>query len=72
MAHKLMRPAPLAKVAGPGLMLSPTERSTGFTASCLQHQEPVDTVALLAARSGVAAATVRAHLAAFGIGGAHG
>ncbi len=60
MAHKLMRPAPLAKVAGPGLMLSPMERNTGFTTPRLHLQEPVDTVALLAARSGVAAATVRA------------
>jgi len=32
------------------------------------RQEPVDPVVILAARSGVAPATVAAHLAAFGIG----
>ncbi len=46
--------------------------SSIHTATEALRQDPIDTVALLAARSGVAAATVRAHLAAFGIGGAHG
>ena len=34
------------------------------------HQEPIDIVALIAARCGVHPATVRAHCLAYGIGGA--
>ncbi len=40
---------------------------TQDTAAPAFRQDPIDLVGLLVSRSGVAAATVRAHLAAFGL-----
>ena len=42
------------------------------SAFSLSRQADIDVVGLLSARSGVAAATVRAHVEAFGMGGARG
>ncbi len=70
MAQTQLRPAPLAKVTGLGISLSSPERSPELSASSVLRQGPIDVVGLLAARSGVAAATVRAQLAAWQIGGA--
>ena len=67
MACNEVRPA---RANGTGLGIAklasfdPENRSTLST-----HQEPIDVVELIAARSGVAAATVRAHCLAYGIGG---
>ncbi len=70
MANKRLRPAPLAKVAGPGNVLSPMERNTGFTTPHLHLQGMIDPAVILAARANVALATARVHAELFGIGGA--
>ena len=69
MAQMQLRPAPLAKVAGLGNLLSSAERSPELSASPIFRQGPIDTVGIVAARSGVAAATVRAQFDAWQIGG---
>ena len=70
MTMKKMRPAPLAKVAGLGNLLSSAERNPEYSFSTFPRQAEIDVVGLLAARSGVAAATVRAQFDAWSIGGA--
>ena len=50
-------------------MLSSADRSSIYPTFPILMQEPADLVGILAARSGVAAATVRAQLAAWRIGG---
>ena len=72
MAHTQLRPAPLAKVAGLGNLLSSAERNPEYSDFPLSRQADIDVVGILASRSGVAAATVRAQLAAWRIGGANG
>ncbi len=69
MAQTQLRPAPLAKVAGLGISLSSPERSSQLNASSVFRQGPINTVGIVAARSGVAAATVRAQFDAWRIGG---
>lgn len=71
MAQTLLRPAPLAKVAGLGTLLSSTDRKAEISASPVFRQDLIDPVMILAARSGVAAATIRAQVEAWQIGGAH-
>ena len=63
---------PTVRVARQGFGLSdrsPALDSSNPTLITLENQQ-IDVVALIAARSGVAAATVRAHCLAYGIGGA--
>ena len=68
MTRTKMRPAPLAKVAGLGISLSSPDRNSEPSAPPLLRQGPIDVVGILAARSGVAAATVRAQFDAWLIG----
>lgn len=70
MAQKQLRTV-RANGAVLGNLLSSAERKAEYSPSLHLRQPDIDLVGLLAARSGVAAATVRAHLTAFGIGGAH-
>ena len=67
MAHKRLKAAPRHKGTASGNALASTARSPEYPTFPIFVQEPVDVVGLLVARSGVAAATVRAHLAAFGM-----
>ena len=69
MAQKKLRPAPLAKVAGPGNLLSSTDRKAENSASTVCRQDLIDVVGLLAARSGVHPATVRAQAEAWNFAG---
>ncbi len=68
MARNKSRGAPLATVAPRGVNGFPTRDNPAYPTSATLLQDPIDVIALLAARSHVHPATVRAHLAAFGIG----
>ena len=68
MHQKRSKPAPLGTVTGSGIAKLASFNSH-ITATSLREQYEIDIVGLLAARSGVAAATVRAHIDAFRIGG---
>lgn len=69
MAQTQLRPAPLAKVTGLGNLLSSVGRNSKYIAFSLSRQADIDVVSILAARSGVASATVRAQFDAWQIGG---
>ncbi len=60
MLQKRLRGQPLATVAPRGVNGFPTRDNPAYPTFATLLQDPLDTVALLAARSGVAAATVRA------------
>ena len=66
MAHKRSKPA-RANGSGSEMQPMPTACILDYPIFPVFIQEPIDVVGLLAARSGVAASTVRAHLVAFGI-----
>ncbi len=72
MAQMKLRPVTSREGAGLGISLSSPERNSKFSASAVFSQDIIDPVVILAARSRVAPATVRAQLAAWRIGGAHG
>ena len=67
MSQKRERAVPRQRTALTQNTKSLTSFETTLTAPDDLRQEPIDIVVLLAARSGVAAATVRAHLIAFGM-----
>lgn len=69
MIQKRKRPAPLAKVAGLGNLLSSTDRKTENSASTVFRQDLLDPVLILAARSRVSPATIRAQFDAWNIAG---
>ena len=72
MAQTQLRPVTSREGAGLGNLLSSTERNFEFSASTVFRQDLIDPVVIISARSGVAAATIRAQLDAWRIGGAHG
>ena len=59
MTMKKMRPAPLAKVAGLGNLLSSAERDPEYSFSTFPRQAEIDVVGILAARCNVATSTAR-------------
>ena len=69
MTLKAVKAAPRHKGTASGNALASTARSSGYVTLPALFQEPADMVGILAARSRVAAATVRAHVEAFGLGG---
>ena len=69
MTQNRSKPAPLATVTGSGIAPSPMECSPDYPTFPMLFQEPADMVGILAARSGVAPATVQAQLTAWQIGG---
>ena len=69
MTQKRSKPAPLGTVTGSGIAKLASFNSH-ITATSLREQYEIDIVGLITARSGVSAATVRAHCLAYGIGGA--
>ena len=66
---KTMKAAPHHKGTASGIAKLTIARSPDYPTFPILMQEPADLVGILAARSGVAAATVRAQLAAWQIGG---
>ena len=70
MTLKTEKPATPCKAAtGSGYVLSPTDRSSGYSTFPILLQERIDVVAWIAARANVATATARVHAELFGIGG---
>ena len=70
MAQKKLRPAsPCQAATGLGFVKATRPDIPEYSASLSPRQAEIDTVALLAARSRVAPATIRAQLAAWRIGG---
>ena len=53
-----------------GFCISVGSDNATYTAATLSNQQPIDLVAILAARSGVSGASIRAQLDAWRIGGA--
>ena len=68
MAHKQMRTV-RANGTALGFVKATMPDTSEYSASSFHRQAEIDIVDLLTARSRVAAATVRAHVEAFGLGG---
>ena len=67
MSQTQLRPEPLAKVAGLGFVKATMPDNSKYNAPSSIRQDTIDVVGFLSARSRVAPATIRAHLAAFGM-----
>lgn len=69
MAQTQLRPVTSREGAGLGILLSSPDRNSEFSASTVFRQDLVDPVVILAARSRVHPATVRAQAEAWNIAG---